>query len=62
VIPILFRKFLKTGLILASVSMAWALKSAAQTDVLTWHNDVARTGRECAKLWAGPSPTFPLMI
>jgi hypothetical protein len=42
---ILLRKLLRRGFILASVSIAWSLRCAAQTDVLTWHNDVARTGQ-----------------
>ena len=52
---ILFRKFLKSGLILASVSIAWALRSAAQTDVLTWHNDVARTGQNLTESLLTPA-------
>ena len=52
---ILFRKLLRSGLTVASVSIAWALPCAAQTDVLTWHNDVARTGQNLTESLLTPA-------
>lgn len=50
-----FRRLLRSNSIVASVSIAFALQCAGQTDVLTWHNDAARTGQNLTESLLTPA-------
>jgi hypothetical protein len=57
--PLPFRKMFRASSIIAPTLFACVLRCAAQTDVLTWHNDVARTGQNLTESLLTPARVSP---